>query len=140
MIFPVKRLDDLGYEIVATAGTADVLRRNGVEASVARKHSSGPGPGGEPTIVSSILAGDIALVINTPSGTTPGGSPRADGYEIRTAAITANIPCVTTVQGLAAAVQGIESLRVGEPNVRSLQQWAAATRATETTGSSGVVT
>ncbi|HLR94256.1 MAG TPA: carbamoyl-phosphate synthase large subunit [Jiangellaceae bacterium] len=138
MIFPVKRLDDLGYEIVATAGTADVLRRNGVEASVARKHSSGPGPDGEPTIVSSILAGDIALVINTPSGTTPGGSPRADGYEIRTAAITANIPCVTTVQGLAAAVQGIESLRVGEPDVRSLQRWAATIGATGATGATGV--
>jgi carbamoyl-phosphate synthase large subunit len=65
----------------------------------------------------------VDLVINTPSGTTPGGSPRIDGYEIRTAAVAANVPCITTVQGLAAAVQGIEALRAGDLKVRSLQDW-----------------
>jgi len=123
MVFPVKRLAELGFQILATAGTAQVLRRHGVAATVVRKHSSGPGPGGEPTIVGRILAGEVDLVINTPSGTTPGGSPRIDGYEIRTAAVAANVPCITTVQGLAAAVQGIEALRAGDLKVRSLQDW-----------------
>ena len=127
MVFPVKRLADLGFEIIATSGTAEVLRRNGVEAEVVRKLSSGDDPAGGPSIIGRILAGDIDLIINTPSGTTPGGSPRADGYEIRTAAVQANIPCVTTVQGLAAAVQGIEAARDGVVQVRSLQSWASRT-------------
>ncbi|HET6697567.1 MAG TPA: carbamoyl-phosphate synthase large subunit [Nocardioidaceae bacterium] len=124
MIFPIKRLADLGYRILATAGTAEVLRRNGVECGVARKHTEGPGPDGEKTIVGRMLDGEVALVVNTPHGTTKGGSPRLDGYEIRTAAIMANIPCITTVQGLAAAVQGIEAMRAGDIGVRSLQDWA----------------
>jgi carbamoyl-phosphate synthase large subunit len=127
MVFPVKRLADLGFEIIATSGTAEVLRRNGVEAEVVRKLSSGDDPAGGLSIIGRILAGDIDLIINTPSGTTPGGSPRADGYEIRTAAVQANIPCITTVQGLAAAVQGIEAARDGVVQVRSLQSWASRT-------------
>jgi len=123
MIFPIKRLADLGYEILATRGTAEVLHRNGVAATVVRKHSEGPGPDGEPTIVGRILDAEVRLVVNTPHGTTSGGSPRLDGYEIRTAAILANIPCITTVQGLAAAVQGIEAVRAGDIGVRSLQDW-----------------
>jgi carbamoyl-phosphate synthase large subunit len=126
MIFPIKRLADLGYEILATRGTAEVLRRNGVTTTEVRKHSEGPGPDGEPTIVGRILAGEVRLVVNTPHGTTSGGSPRLDGYEIRTAAILTNIPCITTVQGLAAAVQGIEALRAGDIGVRSLQEWTGA--------------
>jgi carbamoyl-phosphate synthase large subunit len=129
MVFPVKRLAELGFTILATAGTAQILRRHGVAATVVRKHSSGPGPDGEPTIVGRILDGQVDLVINTPSGTTPGGSPRIDGYEIRTAAVAANVPCITTVQGLAAAVQGIEAMRAGVLGVRSLQDWNARTRA-----------
>jgi carbamoyl-phosphate synthase large subunit len=62
--------------------------------------------------------------VNTPHGSTKGGSPRLDGYEIRTAAVLTNIPCITTVQGLAAAVQGIEALRAHSIGVRSLQDWA----------------
>jgi carbamoyl-phosphate synthase large subunit len=127
LIFPVKRLADLGFEILATAGTAQVLRRNGVAATLVRKHSEGVGPGGEPTIVGRILAGDVDLVINTPHGATSGGSPRFDGYEIRTASVARNIPCITTVQGLAAAVLGIEALRGGKLGVRSLQSWAGDT-------------
>ena len=65
MIFPVKRLSDLGFEILATQGTADVLRRNGLKATVLRKHADGIGPNGEPTTVGSILAGEVDLVVNT---------------------------------------------------------------------------
>ncbi len=124
MIFPIKRLADLGYEILATTGTAEVLRRNGVDATIVRKHSEGISAEGEPTIVGRILDGEVKLVVNTPHGTTSGGSPRLDGYDIRTAAILTNIPCITTVQGLAAAVQGIEAVRAGDIGVRSLQDWA----------------
>jgi carbamoyl-phosphate synthase large subunit len=127
MIFPVKRLADLGFEILATRGTAEVLRRNGVTASVVRKHSDGSGPDGEPTVVGRILEGDIDLVVNTPHG-GGGGAPRLDGYEIRTAAVVTGIPCITTVQGLAAAVQGTEALIAGNIGVRSLQEWGREVR------------
>ena len=125
MIFPVKVLADLGFEILATQGTAEVLRRNGVHAGVVRKHFDGPGPNGEKTTVQMIQDGEIDLVINTPHGSSgAGGSVRVDGYEIRTASVGADIPCITTVQGLGAAVQGIEALIRGEIGVRSLQDWA----------------
>ncbi|HEY6737697.1 MAG TPA: carbamoyl-phosphate synthase large subunit [Actinopolymorphaceae bacterium] len=127
-IFPVKRLADLGFEILATEGTAEVLRRNGVHARVVRKASQGPGPDGEPTIVERILAGEVDLIINTPKGTSTGGSPRIDGYGIRTAAVMNNIVSITTVQGLAAAVQGIEAVRTGSIDVRSLQGWETEIR------------
>jgi carbamoyl-phosphate synthase large subunit len=124
MIFPIKRLADLGFEVLATQGTAEVLRRNGIDARVVRKHYEGSGPDGEPTTVQLITDGEIDLVVNTPHGTSAGGSIRTDGYEIRTAAVHANIPCITTVQGLGAAVQGIEAMLAGEIGVRSLQDWA----------------
>ena len=112
-IFPVKRLSDLGFRILATTGTAQVLRRNGVAAEVVGKFSDGPG-----NVVEKILAGEVDLVLNTPWGS---GGPRLDGYEIRTAAVSAGIPCLTTVQAAAAAVQGIEELVRGVVEVRSLQ-------------------
>jgi carbamoyl-phosphate synthase large subunit len=132
MIFPVKRLYDLGFEILATGGTADVLRRNGVPTTVVRKGHHGPGPAtaewpdGEPTIVTRIQNGEIAIIVNTPFGV---GS-RVDGWDIRTAAVGSNTLCVTTVSGLGAAVQGIESLRGGDIGVRPLQEYAAALWAT----------
>jgi carbamoyl-phosphate synthase large subunit len=129
MIFPVKRLADLGFEILATRGTGEVLRRNGVRATIVRKHSDGPGPGGEPTIVDRILDGQVDLIVNTPFGSPGQAGPRLDGYEIRTAAVRRGIPCVTTVQGLGAAVQGIEAITRDEVGVRSLQEHAARLRA-----------
>jgi carbamoyl-phosphate synthase large subunit len=115
-IFPVKRLHDLGFRILATAGTAQVLRRNGVAAEVVGKFSDGPG-----NIVEEILAGHVDLVLNTPFGSPGNSGPRVDGYEIRTAAVQAGIPCLTTVQAAAAAVQGIEELARDEVTVDSLQ-------------------
>src|SRR5450755_30499 len=125
MIFPVKRLADLGFEIWATEGTAEVLRRNGVRARIVRKHGDGPGPTGEPTVVTRILAGEVDLIVNTPFGSPGQSGPRLDGYEIRTAAVRRGIPCVTTAAGLAAAVHGIEATIRGEVGVRSLQEHAA---------------
>jgi len=120
-IFPIKRLADIGFRIYATQGTADVLRRNGVQVEVLRKQHEGPGPDGTPTTVDVIMEGGIDLIVNTPYGV----GPRVDGYEIRAAAVMKGIPCVTTVQGLSAAVQGIDALVEASPGVRSLQQHAA---------------
>jgi carbamoyl-phosphate synthase large subunit len=126
LVFPVKRLADLGFEVLATEGTAEVLRRNGVIATTVRKHSAGRGPGGEPTIVDRIHDGEVDLIVNTPFGNS---GPRLDGYEIRTAAVMRGVPCLTTVQALAAAVQGIEALRSGEIGVAPLQEHHAVIRA-----------
>ncbi|WP_329059044.1 carbamoyl-phosphate synthase large subunit [Amycolatopsis sp. NBC_01480] len=127
LVFPVKRLADLGFEILATSGTAEVLRRNGVACSVVRKHYEGSTEA-EPNIVDVILAGGVEMVINTPYGNS---GPRIDGYEIRTAAVSRDIPCITTVQGAAAAVHGIEALIRGDIGVRSLQSLQAALKATK---------
>jgi len=121
MIFPVKRLHDLGFEILATAGTAEVLRRNGVPATIVRKHFEPAGDDRAPDTIARILDGSIDLIVNTPYGV----GARLDGYEIRSAAVKRGVPCITTVQGLAAAVQGIEALIRGEIDVKSLQEHAA---------------
>jgi carbamoyl-phosphate synthase large subunit len=122
-IFPVKRLADLGFEILATDGTAQVLRRNGVPVQVVPKFHAGPDD-----CVQRILRGEIDLVFNTPWGSAGNSGPRLDGYEIRTAAVAMGIPCITTVQGAAACVQGIEALLRGDVGVRSLQELHAALR------------
>jgi carbamoyl-phosphate synthase large subunit len=124
MVFPVKRLADLGFEILATAGTAEVLRRNGIPCTEVRKHFEKSAEG-EANIVEIIKAGEVDMVINTPYG-NPG--PRVDGYEIRTAAVSRDIPCVTTIQGAAAAVHGIEALIRQDIGVESLQSLQATLR------------
>jgi len=128
MIFPVKHLADLGFRIMATVGTAETLQRNGVACEHVYKVSDEDRPEGAPTIVDRIRAGDVAMVINTPWGNA---GPRVDGYEIRSAAVAANIPCVTTVQGAAAAIQGIEAAIRGEIGVRSIQRMQAGLRGGE---------
>lgn len=114
--FPAKRLTELGFTLLATEGTAAVLKRNGIASRIVRKASEGRAAGGE-TIVDLIGAGEVDLVVNTPSGQ----GARADGYEIRTATVAADKPIITTVQQLAAAVQAIETIQGGPFVVRSLQ-------------------
>jgi carbamoyl-phosphate synthase large subunit len=101
-----------------------VLHRNGIDATLVRKHSDGQGAAGEPTVVDRIMSGDVDMVVNTPSGR----DARADGYEIRSAAISMDRPIITTVQELGAAVHGIEALGQGALGVRSLQEWTAVAR------------
>ncbi|MFE6970280.1 carbamoyl-phosphate synthase large subunit [Isoptericola sp. NPDC057653] len=125
IVFPVKRLEELGFEVLATSGTAQVLRRNGIGSTVVRKFSEGRGADGEPTIVDLISDGEVDLVVNSPSGQ----GARADGYEIRAATTAADKPMITTVDQLAAAVQGIEAVRGGPFEVASLQEHTAATTA-----------
>ncbi len=125
MIFPVKRLADLGFHVMATVGTADVLRRNGIPCEQVYKVSGEDRPEGALDIVDRIRAGDVDMVINTPWGNS---GPRVDGYEIRSAAVAANIPCVTTVQGASAAIQGIEAALRGDIGVSSIQRLQARLR------------
>ena len=120
----MKRLADLGFRVLATEGTAEMLRRNGIPCDVVRKHFEDPGSGRPAsTAIDAINAGEVNMVINTPYGNS---GPRIDGYEIRSAAVAMNIPCVTTVQGASAAVQGIEAAIRGDIDVRSLQELHAA--------------
>ncbi len=124
LVFPVKRLADLGFRVLATEGTAEMLRRNGIPCEVVRKHFEEPRADRPPlSAVEAIRAGEVDMVINTPYGNS---GPRIDGYEIRSAAVAVNIPCVTTVQGASAAVQGIEAGIRGDIDVRSLQQLHSA--------------
>ena len=129
IIFPVKRLVDLGFEVLATEGTAAVLRRNGIRSTLVRKQSDGPAGSrrlpGVPTVVERINAGEVDMVVNTPSGP----AARLDGYEIRAATTTMDKPIITTVQQLAAAVQAIEAARNEPIRVTSLQEHAEVLRA-----------
>jgi carbamoyl-phosphate synthase large subunit len=118
-IAPAKALVALGFNLLATGGTADFLATNGVLAHKVRKNSEGSGPMGERTIVEYLNSGDVALVINTPVGR----GTRADGWAIRTAAVQRSIPCITTTAGFSAAVEGIKALQRGELNVLSIQEW-----------------
>jgi len=119
IVIPIKHLADLGFEIVSTGGTADVLRRNGIEATVVRKVREGVAEG-EDNIVDLVTDGKIDLILNTPSG----GDARGDGYEIRAAATSVGTPVITTVAELGAAIQAITAMRHFQWNVTSLQEHA----------------
>ena len=118
-IAPAKALLALGFNLLATGGTADFFAVNGVLAHKVRKNSEGSGPMGERTIVELLNSGDVDLVINTPVGR----GTRVDGWAIRTAAIQRSIPCITTTAGFSAAVEGIKALQRGELNVLPIQEW-----------------
>lgn len=117
IVLPAQRLQELGYKLVATQGTQVVLARNGIESEAVRKHSAHAE--GE-SIVDLINNGEIDMIVNTPSGS----SARADGYEIRAAAVAADKPIFTTVSELSAAV-GALSAQVDVFDVKSLQEYQA---------------
>lgn len=124
LIFPIQRLASLGFRVLATSGTAGMLRRNGIECEVVLKQTQVQearqnGTEGQRSVVDMIKAGEVDLILNTPAGSS---GARHDGYQIRAAAVNVGVPLVTTVQGVTAAVQGIEALRAGELSVRALQE------------------
>ena len=119
LIFPIQRLASLGFKILATQGTAAMLRRNGVECETVLKASEKRGGQQGDSIVDKIYQGDIDLILNTPAGNS---GARNDGYDIRASAVNIGVPVVTTVQGVTAAVQGIEALQKGGLGVRPLQE------------------
>jgi carbamoyl-phosphate synthase large subunit len=113
IVFPAKRLTDLGFRLVATNGTAGVLERAGITVERVSKVSEGPH-----NVADLIRGGKVDLVINTPFGR----GPRSDGYFIRTATATAGVPCITTLPGVFAAVRGIEALLGGPSEPLSIQE------------------
>ena len=110
-----RQLTELGFTIVATTGTAKHLAEAGVEAVHVYKVGEGP----RPHVVDRIKNGDIDLIINTPIGRTP----RADDTTIRTEAVSRAVPCITTMKGATAAVDGIRALKKGILQVKSLQEY-----------------
>ena len=125
VILPVRRLFQLGYEILATAGTASILKRHGIPVRIVRKHSGDDQAPAGPTIVDLILNGEVDVVVNTPSGS----SARKDGYEIRAATTAADAPIFTTIAQLSAAIGSFETVIAGDFKVRSLQEHAEDRRA-----------
>jgi carbamoyl-phosphate synthase large subunit len=121
MIFPVKRLVDLGFEILATARTGSVLRRHAVACAIVPAGAAEAGR----DVLDLIGAGEVVLVVTT-SG--PAGEDPGDGPELRLAAVAADVPCVTTVQGAAAMVLGIEAVIDHSTTLRSLQELHAELR------------
>lgn len=119
VVLPALRLSELGFDLVATDGTAEVLRRNGIEARSVVKYNEQAGSGRD-SVVELIGRGEIDVVVNTPSGRTA----RADGYEIRAAAVAEDLPLFTTVAELSAAVAAVSVVRSGL-TVTSLQEYAA---------------
>jgi len=107
------RFHDLGFKVVATGGTAQAISRMGIPVETIHKIAEG-----SPNVVDLIENHECDLVINTPTGS----GARADGYEIRSAAITHGIPCLTTMTGASAAVRAIASSLNGPLEVVSLQE------------------
>jgi carbamoyl-phosphate synthase large subunit len=116
VVLPGRRLAELGFAVMATRGTGAVLARAGVPVTIVAKRAEG-----SPNAAELIEQGLVDLVINTPFGR----EPRTDGYYIRTAAVRAGVPCITTMPGVLAAVQGIEALRGPRSAPRSLQEYHA---------------
>jgi carbamoyl-phosphate synthase large subunit len=117
IVLPMQRLSQMGFRLIATEGTADILTRNGVPVDVVAKHSQATDE--MPSIVELIRAGEVDLVINTPSGR----SARADGREIRRETVAADKALVTTIAQVSAAVAAIDA-RHEELRVTSLQEYA----------------
>jgi carbamoyl-phosphate synthase large subunit len=118
VILPAHRLQELGFTLVATEGTAEILARNGIAVQIVNKFSATQ-DSGETNIVDLINAGEIDIIVNTPSGR----SARADGYEIRAAAVAADKALFTTIAVLGAAVSAMDAVRAGY-DVKSLQEYA----------------
>ena len=116
------RFHDLGFEVIATGGTAQAISAMGVPVTPINKLGEG-----SPHVVDLIRERRCDLVINTPTGS----GARADGYEIRTAAVRHGIPCVTTMTGASAAVRAIAARIEGAPRSARCRRSTAGTRATQ---------
>ena len=103
---------ELGFDIIATKGTADLLSENGISTRSIFKVGEG-----RPNVVDAIKNGEVQLVINTPLG----AQSRFDEYDIGRSAIRYKIPAITTISGAQAAVRGIRNIKNGSIQYRSLQ-------------------
>jgi carbamoyl-phosphate synthase large subunit len=115
MIEPARRVTAMGFELVATSGTAEVLREAGVEVETIKKLAQG-----RPNLLDYLANGDIQFIFNTPSGK----GARTDEGKIRAAAVSHGVPCVTTLPGCLAVVRALEAMVESPvPRVRALQDW-----------------
>jgi len=110
----VRELANLGFNLIATKGTCNILRRNGIKAKEVKKIAEG-----RPNVEDYIKNGEIHLILNTPIGK----GPKFDEYKIRRQAVIHKIPIITTISGAMAAVNGIKAMRKGHLEVRSLQEY-----------------
>ena len=112
-----KSFVELGFHLFATSGTAGALEAAGVPVKRLFKLAEG-----RPHVLDMIQNGEIAFIINTPSGKTP----RQDEVRIRGAAVSHRIPIMTTLSAAAASIGGIRSLQAKGMSVRTLQEYHAA--------------
>ena len=117
IIEQVRRLQELGFKILCTSGTARVFRDYGLEVETVKKLQEG-----RPNLLDYMANKQIALIFNTPNGK----GARTDEGRIRSASVVNGIPCVTTLPGCIAVVQALEALREHPvPEVKAIQDWAA---------------
>ncbi len=114
IVWVAKKLKELGFRVIATRGTAEFLKRNGVDVEVVNKISEG-----RPNILDEIINGKVHLIINTPKGKRG----RDEGYLIRRMAVDYNIPYITTLAGAIAAVKGIEAVKKKKMTIKSIQEY-----------------
>ena len=117
IVFLSKKLYDMGFELLATEGTAKTLKNNNMRVEVVRKMHEG-----SPNVLDMVRSGEIALIINTAYGK----NPHSDGSQIRSVAVMRGIPCITTIAGAQASINGIESMLNAEITVKSLQEYYGA--------------
>jgi carbamoyl-phosphate synthase large subunit len=114
IIFIAKKLSDIGFRLIATQGTANVLQNNGLDVKSILKVYEG-----RPNVIDLIKNQEIDIIINTPTGK----GPKQDSLNIRKIAIKRSIPCITTISGAYACVNGIEALQKGNLEVKALQEY-----------------
>ena len=114
IVYIVKKLVDLGFDIVATSGTGGVLKKNGVDCQVVNKLGEA-----KPDILDLVNKGEVSLLINTPAGK----KTKYDEAKIRSAAVMHNIPLITTISGAQATINGIETFKKKGFGVKALQDY-----------------
>jgi carbamoyl-phosphate synthase large subunit len=114
VVLIAQRLEELGFSLVATQGTVKALQRYGLHAQPVKKIHEG-----RPNVLDLLKSGQVHLVINTPSGRLP----RADEIHIRSAAATLGIPCITTMAGAQASVNGIAAMLKHDLSVKPIQDY-----------------
>jgi len=119
ILFIAKKLEELGFKILATTGTAKALRMNGIQVETIHKVSDHK----HPNVVDLIVKGEMHLVINTPSSRTP----RQDEVAIRSTSVAHNVPLCTTVSGASASVIAIDALKKEGISVKTIQEYAEET-------------
>ena len=110
----------LGFELLATKGTAEYLSKAGISAKAVPKTTEG-----RPNVVDLVINKEVDLIVNTPSGK----GPKKEGYEIRRSAVEHNVPYITTIPAALAAVKGGEAIKKGVMTIKPLQEYNAETEA-----------